>query len=190
MMPREEMRRREFVGMLGGAAVATWLSAGWSELHAASRAAAASAPQEPWLVLTAQQVTELDAITAQLIPTDDQPGAREAHVVRFMDRSLATFAKAQRPALEQALARLSEFVARRRPGTTSFAALSAADQVEVLTSLEKEVPDAFGSLHGPAVVGMFANPEYGGNFAKVGWKLIGFQDRFSWTPPFGYYDRA
>jgi gluconate 2-dehydrogenase gamma chain len=189
-MSHHEMHRRDFVGMLGGAAIATWLSAGWSELHAAGRAAATSAPQEPWLVLTAPQVAELDAITAQLIPTDDQPGAREARVVRFIDRSLSTFAKDQRPKLEQALAKVSEFAARRRPGTTSFAALGAADQVAVLTALEKEAPDEFWSLHGPAVVGMFANPEYGGNFGKAGWKAIGFQDRFSWTPPFGYYDRA
>ena len=37
--------------------------------------------------------------------------------------------------------------------------------------------------------GMFANPEYGGNRDKIGWKLIGFDDRFFWQAPFGYYDR-
>jgi hypothetical protein len=36
---------------------------------------------------------------------------------------------------------------------------------------------------------MFANPEYGGNFQKTGWKLIGFTDQFSWAAPFGWYDR-
>jgi gluconate 2-dehydrogenase gamma chain len=35
---------------------------------------------------------------------------------------------------------------------------------------------------------MLSNPEYGGNFNKMGWKLIGFDDRFSWAPPFGWYD--
>ena len=37
--------------------------------------------------------------------------------------------------------------------------------------------------------GMFANPEYGGNRDKIGWKLLGFDDRFFWQQPFGYYDR-
>jgi hypothetical protein len=111
-------------------------------------------------------------------------------VVRFFDRALATFAKDQRPALEESLRKVSELVARQRPGATSFAALNDADQVAVITALEKEAPDAFGAIHGPAVAGMFANPEYGGNFGKAGWKLIGFQDRFSWTAPFGYYDRG
>ena len=31
--------------------------------------------------------------------------------------------------------------------------------------------------------------DYGGNYDKVGWKLIGFQDDFYFKPPFGYYDR-
>jgi hypothetical protein len=35
---------------------------------------------------------------------------------------------------------------------------------------------------------MFADPAYGGNSDKVGWKLIGFEDRFAWQPPFGEYD--
>jgi hypothetical protein len=36
---------------------------------------------------------------------------------------------------------------------------------------------------------MFASPSYGGNRNLVGWKLLGFDDRFAWQPPFGYYDR-
>ena len=37
-------------------------------------------------------------------------------------------------------------------------------------------------------MGFFSNPEYGGNHDLVGWKLIGFEDRFFYKPPFGYYD--
>jgi hypothetical protein len=37
---------------------------------------------------------------------------------------------------------------------------------------------------------MFAMPSYGGNRDKLGWALIGFQDRHSWQPPFGYYDKG
>jgi hypothetical protein len=40
------------------------------------------------------------------------------------------------------------------------------------------------------MLGMFIDPIHGGNFNKVGWKMIGFEDRYSWTPPFGYYDRV
>ena len=38
-------------------------------------------------------------------------------------------------------------------------------------------------------MGFLANPEYGGNYEQAGWKHIGFEDRFFFTPPFGFYDR-
>jgi hypothetical protein len=38
-------------------------------------------------------------------------------------------------------------------------------------------------------MGCFADPEYGGNFNRAGWKLIGFQDQFNFKPPFGFYDK-
>ena len=39
------------------------------------------------------------------------------------------------------------------------------------------------------LLGMFSLPAYGGNRDGVGWKLIGFEDRHVFQPPFGYYDR-
>ncbi len=36
--------------------------------------------------------------------------------------------------------------------------------------------------------GFLGNPSYGGNRDHVGWKLIGFEDRMAFQPPFGYYD--
>jgi hypothetical protein len=38
-------------------------------------------------------------------------------------------------------------------------------------------------------MGFFIDPAYGGNFNQIGWKLIGFEDKFNFKPPFGYYDR-
>jgi hypothetical protein len=36
--------------------------------------------------------------------------------------------------------------------------------------------------------GFLGNSSYGGNRDNVGWKLIGFEDRMAYQPPFGYYD--
>ena len=36
--------------------------------------------------------------------------------------------------------------------------------------------------------GMFALPSWGGNRDEAGWKLLGFEDRHAWQPPFGFYD--
>jgi gluconate 2-dehydrogenase gamma chain len=189
-MSDSEFTRRDFLVAVAGASVTTWLSASWSDLNAAGTFAASASQQEGWQVLKPDQVRELDAVTAQLVPTDSTPGAREAHVVRFMDRSLATYAKAQRPAFDAALKKLDELVASHYPGATSFAALGDAEQITVLKDWEATDGQTFGTIHGATIVGMFSNPEYGGNYNKVGWKLLGFNDQFSWAPPFGYYDRA
>jgi gluconate 2-dehydrogenase gamma chain len=181
--------RRSFIASIAGASASTWLSASWSDLHAAG-SYAATAKQERWQVLKPDQVRELDAVTAQLVPTDATPGAREAHVVRFIDRSLATYAKDEKPALEAALKKLNELVASHFPGATSFASLGDAEQITVLKDWEATDRRTFGFIHGVTITGMFSNPEYGGNYNKTGWKLLGFQDQFSWAPPFGYYDRG
>jgi len=182
--------RRDFFTSVAGAAAATWASASWTDLQAAGTHAAQAGAQDAWQVLTPVQVRELDAVTAQLVPTDDTPGAREAHVVRFFDRSLATFAKAQKPEFDAAMKKLGELVAAHFPGATSFAALGDEEQVTVLKDWEGTDGRTFNSILGATITGMFSNPEYGGNYGKAGWKLLGFKDQFSWTPPFGYYDRG
>ncbi len=193
-MTDQSFNRRDFVGAMAGtvagAVAATWLNASWSDLNAAAAHAAETAPAAPYQVLTAAEAKELDAITAQLVPTDDTPGAREAHVVRFLDRSLATWAKDQHAPMQQALEKVSAAVAARVPGGTSFASINDADQKAVLTELHEKDAQAFFAIHGPTVVGMFSLPKYGGNFGKAGWKLLGFKDQFSWVPPYGYYDRG
>jgi hypothetical protein len=36
------------------------------------------------------------------------------------------------------------------------------------------------------ISGFLANPEYGGNAGKAGWRAIGFDDRFVCVEPFGW----
>ena len=47
----------------------------------------------------------------------------------------------------------------------------------------------FDLVRSLTVLGMFSSPKYGGNFAGAGWRLLGFEDRHVYAPPFGYYDR-
>src|SRR5207253_6848167 len=115
-------------------------------------------------------------------------GARDAGAVFFVDRALASFAKAQRPLFAKGMAELHEAAAKR--GARSFAALPAARQAEVLHAMEAAKSEFFGGARAAVIAGMFADPQYGGNRNKVGWRLLGFEDRFHWTAPFGWYDRA
>jgi gluconate 2-dehydrogenase gamma chain len=137
--------------------------------------------------LSAAELADVDAIAAQIIPTDATPGAREAGVVEFIDRALATvFARMARDFRSQ----LSEFRLRCRvqyPDVPSFAALPRQQQIEFLQQVERT--PFFERIRLLTIVGMFAMPKYGGNRDGVGWKLLGFQDQHLFQPPFGYYDR-
>ena len=184
--------RRDFVAAAAtGVAASAWLAQGNGDLHAAAAYAAAAGSQDRYTVLTPDQVRELDAVTSTLVPSDGTPGAREAKVVRFIDRSLGTWAADQKPGLERALKALADFVVAERPGTASFSALKPADRTAVLEGFERAHGQEFnGGFLFPTLAGMFTNPSYGGNANKVGWALLGFRDQFSWQAPFGYYDRA
>jgi len=89
-----ELSRRNFLLRAGTGISAAWISANWPALLSASKHAhnAAVAAKPPKLeFFTPEQATEIDAISARIIPTDELPGAREAGVLYFIDRGLATF---------------------------------------------------------------------------------------------------
>jgi gluconate 2-dehydrogenase gamma chain len=184
------LSRRNFVAAVGSGAAAVWLTAEARVLFAAgARAAAAAQAQTPFKVLTTDQVADLDAATSRIIPSDGSPGAREANVVRFIDESLAGWAKGQREDVNKLVVELRRLAAVKHKGAKSFAALTAAEQDAVIATMEKAKGPHFWDLRGMAISGMFADPKYGGNANKSGWKLLGFDDQFSWAAPFGWYDR-
>jgi gluconate 2-dehydrogenase gamma chain len=187
-----ELSRRTFLAGVGGSIAAAWLAAETHDLLAAgTHAAAAGArqPRAPFQVLTPDQAEDIEAFTAQIIPTDETPGAREAHVVYFVDRALATFADDYRPDFKKGVADLRARSKRLSRGAKSFAALTSAQQIVVMTAMEKDKSSFFEAMRWATIAGTLSNPEYGGNSGKLGWKMIGFDDRFSWGPPFGWYDR-
>jgi gluconate 2-dehydrogenase gamma chain len=143
-------------------------------------------PRPAFKVLSASEASELEAITARIIPTTETPGAREAGVVWFIDQALTTFQKDALVPLRRGLADLKPRAATRNRGAASFAALSVAHQDAVLQEIE--TTDFFGQLKFLTFMGMFGEPSYGGNRNEVGWKLLDFRPHGPHQPPFGYYD--
>ena len=181
--------RRLFLGQAGASLGLLWLGSLTPDLLAQAHAHAQEAGKtgaKTYRFFTPQQAAEFDAFSAQIIPTDDTPGAREANVVHFTDYVLATIDNDQQAQVTDALKALRDQVAKTVPGATSFAVLNSAQQIEVMKAMEKT--DDFGVLRGFVLTGFFCDPSMGGNKDKVGWKLIGFQDDFLYKPPFGYYD--
>ena len=184
------MQRREFVEAMAAALAATLAAARWSELSGSTVVGAELSSTAPFEFLTAEQARLLDAITSHIVPTDETPGAREAHVVRFIDHAFATFFTEYRKDFTDTLAAFNKFMAGFRPDGAPFLKLPPKQQVAALRDLERLKPDVFGPLRNITMTGMFSHPEHGGNFQKVGWQLIGYVDQYSWAPPFGYYDRG
>ncbi|MEO8201025.1 MAG: gluconate 2-dehydrogenase subunit 3 family protein [Gemmatimonadota bacterium] len=181
--------RRTFVAGIATGAGAFWLGIDWHTIRRIGEKAAAVDSATGYRVLSQPDAEVLDAIASQIVPTDDTPGALEARVVAFMDQSLATFAAEQRPIFTRGLATLGTQVRARFPNAASFASLDGSTQVEMMYVLERLDPEFFETVRVATIVGMFADPSYGGNFDKSGWKVIGFEDQFYWQAPFGDYDR-
>jgi gluconate 2-dehydrogenase gamma chain len=135
---------------------------------------------------TDDQAVEVEAIAAQIIPTDDTPGAREAHCVYFIDRALTTFERDSQPLYTQGLQDLQAKTKELYPDASKFSALTAEQQIKTLTAIEKT--KFFNTVRTHTVIGFLARPEHGGNYEKVGWKLIGYDGSLKHKPPFGYYD--
>ena len=184
----KEFSRRWFLAQSCKGVSAAWLVARWPEIQAAAQHAHHSAQAATPLkfeFFTAEEAHEIEAAAAQIIPSDDSPGAREARVIYFIDRVLATFESEKQPVYKQGLALLEDRA--RRAGRAKFSELSAAQQIAALKKIERS--PFFQTLRAHTVTGFFANPEYGGNHGQAGWKHIGFEDHFAFSPPFGFYDR-
>lgn len=167
----------------GGLAAALSLPA---VVTAAAAAQKAHAKKASFKVLSMLEATEIDAITAQIIPTDETPGAREAGVVYFIDEAFATFMAGALPGLRGSLEEFQAGVPKMFAGKASFVTLSDQQQIDYLSANEQA--PAFGFLQFLTNLGFFANPSYRGNRDHIGWKLIGFEHQHAWVPPFGYYD--
>jgi hypothetical protein len=137
-------------------------------------------------VFTEGQAAEIEAMTAQIIPSDETPGAREAHSLYFIDRALSTFARNRQPAYMQGLRDLQAKTQQLYPEASKFSALTSGQQIKTLTEIEKT--PFFNMVRTHTVIGFFARPGHGGNYDKIGWKLIGYDDSLNHKPPFGYYD--
>jgi gluconate 2-dehydrogenase gamma chain len=170
---------------LGG----VWIAANWPDILAAEeyvRAEAAADQQVRFAFFTPEQAIEVDAMTAQIIPTDHTPGAREARVVNFIDRALVTFERERQGDYTRGLHDLARQANRSFPSVTRFSELIYDQQIQVLTEIE-DTP-FFNLVRSHTITGFFASPVHGGNYDKVGWDLVGYDDSLDHQPPFGYYD--
>ncbi len=179
--------RRDFLftssALLGGA----WLSTHLPEIEALGAAARlAFESQQGFRNLTPAEARTLSAFAEQIVPSDELPGAREAGAIYFIDAALGGFARPVKPMLQDAVKALDAAARQRNRKAATFADLSVAQQIRVMKGFEKR--DGFGLLRTLAILGVFADPKYGGNKNQAGFRILDVQHRPTYAPPFGYYD--
>ena len=158
-----------------------------AQAHQHAKAAPpATATGNSFRFFTAQQAADYEAFASQIIPSDETPGAKEANVVHFTDYALSEIEPQNQNDFAAALVALNSQAKKTAPASSSFAALDSSQQVEVMKAMEKG--NDFAILRGYTLAGFLCDPADGGNKDEVGWKLIGFEDKFYYQPPFGYYD--
>ncbi|HTS67548.1 MAG TPA: gluconate 2-dehydrogenase subunit 3 family protein [Terriglobia bacterium] len=156
-------------------------------LAAVQHARAAAGSSNPHFeILEEGAAREIEALAAQIIPTSGGPGAREAGVIYFIDRALATFAADHRETYRAGLSQLQEKRQELFPNSASIASLTAEQQMALIRNFEKS--EFFELLRTHTVLGFLGDPSYGGNRGETGWKQIGFEGQMAYEPPFGYYD--
>ncbi len=156
-MKPPRIQRRTFLGAALSTAAGSTVGCGGGKGH--------------WRFFTEAEAQTVDAICAQLIPADLDPGAREAGVVRYIDIQLTRAFKKHRATYRAGIAAVD--AASRAKSGKVFVDLTAADQAAVLNAFEETSASFFDLILAHARQGFYGDPRHGGNRDMVSWKMLG-----------------
>jgi gluconate 2-dehydrogenase gamma chain len=154
--------------------------------NAQQYAQSANGAKAPFRYLSAAEALEIEVLSAQIIPSDGTPGAREAGCIHFIDRALETFDRDKRDLYRNGLATVQKKRAELFPQSSTLAGLKSAQAIALLKAIEET--EFFKLLRAHTIMGFLAKPDWGGNQGLVGWAHIGLEHKMGFQPPFGYYD--
>jgi len=184
----EELTRRTFLQGSGTLVGSTLMRAGVPAFTAVSQAACSARDEgAAFENITDAEARELLAIASRILPTTDTPGAREAGVIWFFDKTYGSVFADYLAGDRNMLAEFQAGVAAAYPGARLFSDLDESDQDSYLTS--RQDTEFFESVRFKTLAGVFGMNSWGGNQDDVGWKLVGMDGPpHAWSYPFGYYD--
>src|SRR5262249_26312627 len=123
----DALSRRSFVHAIATAMGAA-ASLRWMDI--------ASAAEGDVSFLSAAEAADIEAVAAQIIPTDDTPGAKEAGVIHFIDRALGTVLAHLATEYRAHFADFQAACRSQHPGAVSFASLGSEQQIAFLRTVE------------------------------------------------------
>lgn len=133
------------------------------------------------LFFSQEEAATIEAITARLIPgTSEDPGAKEACAMVFIDRALAGYVSHLQVFYRRGLDLFDAFCIERHGQV--FRKLTEAQQDDMLRAIEGSgeleqsgrLGQFFAVVYEHTLEGTFCDPVHGGNRNAAGWRMIGF----------------
>jgi gluconate 2-dehydrogenase gamma chain len=160
----------------------SFLQAAIATAAAAGTGVACSRNRTPWRFFSVDEARALAAMSDQIIPPDQDPGAAWAGVVNYIDRQLCRPFQNLQKLYRQGLASVDQ--SSRSAYGKFFADLDSDQQVALLRALEfghvqreiwKEISsqEFFATVVDHAMQGYYGDPRHGGNLDGVSWKMLG-----------------
>ena len=166
------MNRREFIGISGAGIAGIGILSHCTNPESVS----------PWRFFTIKEAAVTDAICEQIIPADQDPGARQANVVNFIDRQLVKYYKRHQDFYRKALAGVIE--TSNLEFGKDFDLLTSQEQYKIMEMLESgsargetwkalSSVDFFRLICDHTMQGFYGSPKHGGNKNYVSYKMLG-----------------
>jgi gluconate 2-dehydrogenase gamma chain len=111
------------------------------------------------------------AICAQIIPADQDPGAKGASSVNYIDIQLTRHFKKHQGSYRLGIAGIE--AASREQFGRRFVELPSEQQVQVLAGAEENSKAFFDLIVAHTRQGFYGDPRHGGNRNMVSWKMLG-----------------
>ena len=164
--------RRKFVRLFTGGTAAVLISFNTACRNKISQ----------WRYLNEEEITLLDAIVEQIIPTDDFPGAKWANVSNFIDKQLNSYYTKHQLTYREGLAAFEKTVIQMKG--KKFEELPFGEQTKMLEMTEtgdlkgeywKDLlsSDFFGMIRQHTMQGFYGSPLHGGNHEYISYRMLG-----------------
>lgn len=171
-MSHNAFSRREFVKLLTGGSAVVLISFNSGCRNKISK----------WRFLNEEEISLLDALVEQIIPTDDFPGGKWANVSNYIDKQLNSYYTKHQPAYREGLAALQKTVIQMKG--KKFEQLPFADQTAILEKMESgdfsgdywkdhSSRNFFDLIRQHSLQGFYGSPIHGGNREYISYKMLG-----------------
>jgi len=171
-MKTRSFSRREFIRLCTGGKALVLISFNSSCKNKISK----------WRYLNEEEISLLDSIVEQIIPTDDFPGGKWANVSNFIDKQLITYYSKHQLAYREGLSAFEKTVNQIKG--KKFEELPFAEQTTLLEKMEKgefsgdywkdhSSSEFFDLIRQHSLQGFYGSPIHGGNRGYISYHMLG-----------------